>query len=207
MVDVFHSFCRPTINPGLSDFCRALTGIEQRTVDAAEEFPRVHERFLHWLRAKHRLGVDRTFAVVTDGPFDMGRFLFQQTRHLGAPFPDYADHWVNLRKAFANFYKGDFYSNKSGGGGGGGGGGTGANGGVSKLPGLQAMLSSLGMEFEVSHACAYPDLSSSLKTLRMSLCRASLTLAWTTRGTSRGWSCGCCKTEDVSGSTRRSTTT
>ncbi len=141
VVDVFHSFCRPVLNPHLSEFCRALTGIEQSTVDASEEFPLVHQRFQHWLRVEHRLGIDHTFAIVTDGPFDMGRFLFQQTRHVGETFPEYGSHWVNLRKAFANFYKGDFYSNK---------GSSCGGSNVSRLPGLQTMLSSLGMEFEVS---------------------------------------------------------
>jgi 3'-5' exoribonuclease 1 len=48
--------------------------------------------------------------------------------------PDYATHWINLRKVFANFYKGS--SN-----------GDGAAAST-RLPGLQAMLSTLGLEFE-----------------------------------------------------------
>ena len=132
------------------DFCRALTGIEQPVVDASDPFPLVHSRFLRWLEAKHRLGVGATFAVVTDGPFDMGRFLLMQTRQSGMDYPaeEYAGHWVNLRKAFANFYKGDFYANPRHQGGGGGGDAS-SSVQMSKLPGLQAMLNSLGMDFEV----------------------------------------------------------
>lgn len=66
------------------------TGISQSTVDSAPTFPDVHARFTSWLYDEHRLGSERTFAVVTDGPFDMGRFLFLQTHHLGMEFPDYA---------------------------------------------------------------------------------------------------------------------
>ncbi len=77
---MFHSFVRPVVNPELSEFCHALTGIEQSTVNESRLFKDVHEDFVRWLRIKHRLGVEHTFAVVTDGPFDMGRFLFQQTR-------------------------------------------------------------------------------------------------------------------------------
>lgn len=35
----FHSFVKPNINPILTDFCRELTGIEQREVDNAPSFP------------------------------------------------------------------------------------------------------------------------------------------------------------------------
>ncbi len=54
---------------------------------------------------EHHLGEDFTFVVVTDGPFDMGRFLYLQTRHTGAAYPEYAKCWVNLRKVFANYYR------------------------------------------------------------------------------------------------------
>jgi 3'-5' exoribonuclease 1 len=107
VVDIFHAYCRPVINPTLSDFCRELTGIEQSTVDVAATFPEVHERFLRWMEVEHRLGVEHTFCIITDGPFDMGRFLYLQSQHLGMTFPTYAKTWVNLRKAFANFYKGE----------------------------------------------------------------------------------------------------
>ena len=72
--------------------------------------------------------------MVTDGPFDMGRFLYLQTRHLGMPFPfSYAANWANLRKCFANFYKSDFY-----------GGSSNNNTSNNKLPGLKSMLDMLG---------------------------------------------------------------
>ena len=49
IVDVFHSFVRPTINPKLSEFCHNLTGISQATVDDADTFEVVHERFIDWM--------------------------------------------------------------------------------------------------------------------------------------------------------------
>ena len=133
VVDIFHSFVRPVINPELSEFCHTLTGIEQATVDSADTFPTVHQKFLDWLQVKHRLGQEgRTFMVVTDGPFDMGRFLFLQTQHLGQDFPSYGHRWANLRKTFANFYTPDFHSNS----------------GNAKLPSLKSMLHSLDLEFQ-----------------------------------------------------------
>jgi len=53
------------------------------------------------------------------------------------PFPySYASTWANLRKCFANFYKGDFYKGSTG------------NNSTNRLPGLQTMLDMLGLEFE-----------------------------------------------------------
>lgn len=139
IVDEFHGFCRPRINTELSDFCRNLTRIAQSTVDAAEPFIDVHERFLRWLE-KHRLGTENTFALITDGPFDMGRFLYLQVNQTEIDYPEYAKHWVNIRKAFANFYKRDFYEKQQQ--------QHSNNAHQAKLPGLQTMLDSLGMEFQ-----------------------------------------------------------
>lgn len=51
--------------------------ILQEQVDVAPEFPVVLEQFEKWL-TKHKLGTKNKFAMVTDGPWDMGRFLFGQ---------------------------------------------------------------------------------------------------------------------------------
>ena len=55
IIDVFHFFVRPTINPILSEFCHNLTGISQETVDNAETFEIVHQKFLEWM-SHHQLG-------------------------------------------------------------------------------------------------------------------------------------------------------
>jgi len=139
IVDVFHSFVRPVLNPRLSEFCRSLTGVEQTVVDAADTFPTVHQRFLHWMDS-HALGTKHSFTLVTDGPFDMGRFLYLQVKHVGMPYPmHYAAHWANIRKCFANFYKrgGECYTPIYG-------------SSAVKLPGLQQMLGVLGLTFEGS---------------------------------------------------------
>jgi len=137
IVDYFHSFVRPVINPTLSQFCRDLTGVEQKVVDDADPFPQVHDRFLKWMD-KHGLGTRHSFTVVTDGPFDMGRFLCLQAKQVGMAYPvKYAAYWANLRKCFANFYKraGECYTPIYG-------------STAVKLPGLQQMLDMLGMTFE-----------------------------------------------------------
>ncbi len=54
----------------------------------------------------HKLGkaAGCKFAVVTDGPWDMARFLHMQCLLSGVMFPKWARKWINIRKAFSNFY-------------------------------------------------------------------------------------------------------
>ena len=126
--DCWQEYVRPTINPRLSEFCTVLTGIEQETVDKADTFPQVLERFNTWLES-HQLGTKHTFALITDGPFDVGRFLRLSCLQHQHEIPVWARKWVNIRKGFANFYRWSSASQQ-------------------KLPGLQTMLSKLDLEFE-----------------------------------------------------------
>lgn len=79
VVDHFQAYCRPVLNPTLSGFCMELTGITQEEVDAADTFPQVLREFEAWL-TRHKLGAKHKFIVVTDGPWDMGRFLYGQCK-------------------------------------------------------------------------------------------------------------------------------
>jgi 3'-5' exoribonuclease 1 len=81
VVDHFQAYCRPVLNPTLSGFCMELTGITQEEVDVADTFPQVLSDFEAWL-TKHQLGTKHKFIVVTDGPWDMGRFLYGQCKVL-----------------------------------------------------------------------------------------------------------------------------
>ncbi|XP_071448371.1 3'-5' exoribonuclease 1-like [Hetaerina americana] len=102
IISHFQAFCRPTINPVLSDFCTELTGISQEQVDSADEFPTVLKNFEAWL--KENLGATHNYAIVTDGPWDMGRFLYGQCKISEIEYPHFAHKWVNIRKIFHNFY-------------------------------------------------------------------------------------------------------
>ena len=132
-VDSCQYYCKPLLNPRLSEFCKALTGIQQATVDDAPTFPEVLAMFNDWL-SSHGLGTDKTFALVTDGPFDVGRFLRLSCEQHNLPVPLWAEKWINLRKAFSNYYR---WSNHT-------------PGSQPKLPGLQTMLSRLDLEFQGS---------------------------------------------------------
>jgi len=130
LVKKWREYVKPVLNPTLSEFCKTLTGISQETVDAAETFPLVLQHFEYWLR-ENSLGIDSTFALVTDGPFDVGRFLRLSCQHDNIPLPVWGSRWCNVRKAFANFYRSN----------------TATTPGI-KVCGLQKMLERLGLEFE-----------------------------------------------------------
>ncbi|CAG8852829.1 31149_t:CDS:2, partial [Gigaspora margarita] len=51
VVDVFHSYVKPSNNPVLSKFCIELTGIPQSTIDISPSFPEVLCRFQDFLHS------------------------------------------------------------------------------------------------------------------------------------------------------------
>ena len=77
--DSFHSLIKPVINPILTEFCTKLTGISQDDVNKAPRFIEVFKSFEKWLE-KHRLTTEpgHSFAILTDGPWDLARFLKNQ---------------------------------------------------------------------------------------------------------------------------------
>lgn len=132
IVDTFQSYVRPEINPALSDFCIQLTGISQAIVDAADTFPVVLQKFEEWM-AQHGLHSQHKCIIVTDGPWDMAQFFHGQCKIAGVKYPSWAKRWLNIRKAFRNYYKKKMHYN------------------------LKAMLETLGLEFEGRPHCGLDD--------------------------------------------------
>ncbi|XP_039283068.1 probable tubulin polyglutamylase ttll-15 [Nilaparvata lugens] len=131
VIDEFHSYVKPVKHPKLSDFCIELTGIAQETVDKSEEFSGVFTKFNKWLK-KHGLDSKSKYAIVTDGPCDMGRFLFGQCEFSNVQFPYYAKKWINIRRVFSSHYK-------------------------SRKVCLASMLQSFGVEFDGRLHCGLDD--------------------------------------------------
>ncbi|XP_042893235.1 3'-5' exoribonuclease 1-like isoform X2 [Penaeus japonicus] len=100
----FNSYVRPVINQKLTEFCTWLTGITQDHVNYAPEFPEVLKNFEKWLTEHNLLQHSGRFAVVTDGPWDMGRFMYLQCKISNLPFPEWCKQWINIRKIFCKFY-------------------------------------------------------------------------------------------------------
>ncbi|XP_061839634.2 3'-5' exoribonuclease 1 [Nerophis lumbriciformis] len=104
IVETFQEYVKPELNPKLSDFCVQLTGITQEMVDAADTFPDVLRRVVLWLQQK-QLGTKYKYAFLTDGAWDMSKFLNIQCRTSQIRYPQFARRWINIRKSYGNFYK------------------------------------------------------------------------------------------------------
>ncbi|XP_053406434.1 uncharacterized protein LOC123546709 [Mercenaria mercenaria] len=123
-VDKFHEYVKPVVNPQLTAFCTKLTGITQEKVDKADLFPEVLGRVETWLQDR-QLGVEKSYAVLTDGPWDMFRFMYYQCKESDIEMPLWSKKWVNIRKSYCNFYH-------------------------CGRGGIEIMLKNLGMKFEGS---------------------------------------------------------
>ncbi|KAM3938427.1 3'-5' exoribonuclease 1 [Leptodactylus fuscus] len=102
--DTFQRYVRPEMKPQLSEFCINLTGITQEIVDKADTFPVVLQSVVDWMRQKE-LGTKFKYAILTDGSWDMCKFLNMQCRISRIKFPRFAKKWINIRKCYGNFYK------------------------------------------------------------------------------------------------------
>jgi len=112
---MFHEYVRPVINPRLTNFCTQLTGISQATVDSADTFPRVWRRFHEFLADLCLHDPPGSFVFLTCGDWDLRRMLPSQLELCDIDFPRREDgytgvdftSWINIKKAFAEFYESD----------------------------------------------------------------------------------------------------
>ncbi|KAM8808282.1 3'-5' exoribonuclease 1 [Eudromia elegans] len=102
--DAFQQYVKPEINPKLSAFCIGLTGITQEVVDKADTFPQVLQNVVEWMRQRE-LGTKYSYTMLTDGSWDMSKFLNIQCRISRIKYPSFAKRWINIRKSYGNFYK------------------------------------------------------------------------------------------------------
>ncbi|XP_063672933.1 3'-5' exoribonuclease 1 isoform X1 [Pan troglodytes] len=102
--DTFQQYVRPEINTQLSDFCISLTGITQDQVDRADTFPQVLKKVIDWMKLKE-LGTKYKYSLLTDGSWDMSKFLNIQCQLSRLKYPPFAKKWINIRKSYGNFYK------------------------------------------------------------------------------------------------------
>ncbi|XP_043916875.1 3'-5' exoribonuclease 1 [Protopterus annectens] len=131
--DTFQKYVKPEVNIQLSTFCTRLTGITQDIVDKADTFPQVLQNVIDWMKSKD-LGTTYKYAILTDGSWDMSKFLNVQCRISRIKYPLFAKQWINIRKSYVNFYKVPRSSTK-----------------------LESMLEKLGMEYEGRPHCGLDD--------------------------------------------------
>ena len=116
---VFRRFVRPTENPVILPYCTELTGIQQSDVDEACELETVLEEFQDFLDEN-----ELDILLVTDGPWDVEKFLVRECRRKGLPLPRWCLKWLDIRRRFQNAMSLDKWLN------------------------IEGMLCTLGMEFD-----------------------------------------------------------
>jgi len=102
----FQVYVKPAVYPRLSDFCKNLTGIQQEWVDKGVSIQDAMKQYDAWLK-DHKLFKDEKplFAFVTCGDWDLKTCLPKQCLTARISKPHYFNSWINIKKAYADFYK------------------------------------------------------------------------------------------------------
>eukprot|EP01130_Rhizamoeba_saxonica_P018026 TRINITY_DN8918_c0_g1_i3.p1 TRINITY_DN8918_c0_g1~~TRINITY_DN8918_c0_g1_i3.p1 ORF type:complete len:130 (-),score=24.30 TRINITY_DN8918_c0_g1_i3:16-405(-) len=69
----------------------------------ADTLDQVLSEFDSWLN-QHLINEGKTFAFVTDGPWDFKSFLLKETKRKDIPIEHYFNSWVDIRQHFGTFY-------------------------------------------------------------------------------------------------------
>ncbi len=93
----YQRFVRPFTHPILSDFCVALTSIQQQDVDAAGLFVEVFPDFVEWIG-------DAPFLFCSWGDYDYAQ-LKRDCGRVGLAFPESFENHLNLKKLFKTVHK------------------------------------------------------------------------------------------------------
>ncbi|KAL0577247.1 hypothetical protein V5O48_004735 [Marasmius crinis-equi] len=107
----FHTFVKPSWKPALSTFCKKLTGITQKEIDAAPDFPEALSSLEQFLTDQGL--IDPTtgerkmnFCWCTDGPFDIRDFMVKQAFISQVPLPGWIQGQVlDVRQMVADWCK------------------------------------------------------------------------------------------------------
>jgi len=122
--DTIQIFVKPRDKPHLSDFCTRLTGISQQQVDAGISLTAALHK-IHGFLASHGLVEGKyedhclkpgqyhsdtgswqyKFAFLTDGPWDLWRFLNPECQRKHIRKAGYYDMWVNVRYLFCEYHE------------------------------------------------------------------------------------------------------
>ena len=98
----FHTYVKPQFHPTLSEFCTALTGISQDTVEHQPDFITVLDLFDKWLKSQKI--ENSSFVILTCGNWDLNTCLRRQCADYKIEFPSWATKWINLKKKCLSAY-------------------------------------------------------------------------------------------------------
>lgn len=104
IVDEFREYVKPQINPVLTSFCTKLTGIQQETVDSAQNFVPVFNRAQEWCaRFLNTSGGPAKTCFLTCGDWDLKTMLPKQAALSNVTIPAYMKQWINVKRPFNSF--------------------------------------------------------------------------------------------------------
>jgi len=92
----FHKYVRPTHHPRLSSFCTELTGIEQPTVDAADDFNTVWKAFSIFMADGGYTAKNTIFVIC--GDWDLLTMMPRQANLGKIKVPSYFSKWINIKQ-------------------------------------------------------------------------------------------------------------
>jgi len=107
----FHTYVRPTVRPILTKFCKNLTGIQQKQVDAAPPIHRVMKQFEKFARSQNLVHFlkkgakanSKTYFLASDGG-DLPSFLHQECLRKRYPIPQWSLSYLDVRTLFAEHF-------------------------------------------------------------------------------------------------------
>jgi len=94
----FHHYCKPIHHPKLRPFCTELTGINQKMVDPAEDFPTVWKDFIMWVQEAGYTYENTIF--LSCGNWDLKTMLPNQANVSGIKVPKMLKQWINIKILF-----------------------------------------------------------------------------------------------------------
>jgi inhibitor of KinA sporulation pathway (predicted exonuclease) len=104
-VSEFNRYCKPKVNPTLSDFCKKLTGIKQEEVDGAKQLPKVIYEHEKWLKENIIEGEGGEVIFMTCGKWDFEHCLRSELGRFKIKLPPVYSSYINIKDVFKRAYR------------------------------------------------------------------------------------------------------
>ncbi|KAL4484229.1 hypothetical protein ABPG72_003513 [Tetrahymena utriculariae] len=135
--ECFHTYVKPTYHPILTKFCTELTHITQEQVDKGVILEQAIQQVDEFL---NKMGIiDKKFAFVCCGNFDLGQCLRLETKFKKINYPKYYKSYINIKKQFPKEWYTESIIKWD------------------KPPGMVAMLKAINLELEGTHHSGIDD--------------------------------------------------
>lgn len=104
LIDEFHEYCRPVLNPVLTEYCTELTGITQEVVDAADVLQNVLKRHCEWLLRQTGDESGKDVLILTCGAWDLRTMLPLEIKNKALAVHHLYGRYLNIKELFESVY-------------------------------------------------------------------------------------------------------